>query len=94
LQRRRDFLLPALRDLGFVIGVEPQGAFYVYANSARFGDDAQRLSRDMLDKTGVVFTPGLDFGSHEAATHVRFAYTTTVARLEQAIERLARSLPY
>jgi aspartate/methionine/tyrosine aminotransferase len=47
----------------------------------------------MLDKTGVVFTPGLDFGSHHAATHVRFAYTTEVARLEQAVERLARHLP-
>jgi aspartate/methionine/tyrosine aminotransferase len=102
LQRRRDCLLPALRELGFVIGAEPQGAvigaepqgaFYVYADSARFGDDAQRLSRAMLDKTGVVFTPGLDFGSHQAATHVRFAYTTEVARLEQAVERLARHLP-
>lgn len=93
LQRRRDFLLPALRDLGFVIGVEPQGAFYVYANSSHFCDDAQRLSRAMLDQTGVVFTPGLDFGSHQAATHVRFAYTTEVARLEQAVARLARHLP-
>lgn len=92
LQRRRDFLLPALRELGFVIQAEPQGAFYVYAGSGRFGEDAQRLCLDMLDKTGVVFTPGIDFGSHQANTHVRFAYTTSVERLEQAVERLARHL--
>jgi aspartate/methionine/tyrosine aminotransferase len=46
----------------------------------------------MLDRTGVVFTPGIDFGSHQAQSHVRFAYTTGVARLEQAVERLARCL--
>ncbi|SEA93823.1 Aspartate/methionine/tyrosine aminotransferase [Thiothrix caldifontis] len=93
LQRRRDFLLPALRTLGFSVRAEPQGAFYIYAGSERFGDDAQRLCAAMLDKTGVVFTPGIDFGSNQATTHVRFAYTTSVARLEQAVERLAHSLP-
>ncbi|WMP17801.1 pyridoxal phosphate-dependent aminotransferase [Thiothrix lacustris] len=93
LQQRRDFLLPALRELGFAVRTEPQGAFYLYAGSERFGEDAQRLCRDMLDQTGVVFTPGIDFGSHQANSHVRFAYTTGVARLEQAVERLAHCLP-
>lgn len=93
LQRRRDFLLPALRELGFDVQVEPQGAFYVYAGMERFGNDAQQLCLEMLDKTGVVFTPGIDFGSHQAATHVRFAYTTSIDRLAEAMERLARHLP-
>ncbi|MDQ5769844.1 pyridoxal phosphate-dependent aminotransferase [Thiothrix subterranea] len=92
LQQRRDFLLPALRELGFSVLTEPQGAFYIYAGSERFGDDAQRLCANLLDKTGVVFTPGIDFGSHQATTHVRFAYTTPVARLAQAVERLERGL--
>lgn len=93
LQRRRNFLLPALSELGFSVRTEPQGAFYIYAGSERFGNDAQRLCLDMLDKTGVVFTPGVDFGKHQAHTHVRFAYTTNIERLEQAVERLARHLP-
>ncbi|QQZ30290.1 pyridoxal phosphate-dependent aminotransferase [Thiothrix subterranea] len=92
LQQRRDFLLPALQGLGFSVRAEPQGAFYIYAGSERFGDDAQRLCANLLDKTGVVFTPGIDFGSHQATTHVRFAYTTRVARLAQAVERLERGL--
>ena len=92
LQQRRDFLLPALRELGFEIQADPQGAFYIYANAARFGMDAQTLCREMLDKTGVTFTPGIDFGSHQADTHVRFAYTCNVVRLEQAVERLAKFL--
>ncbi len=92
LQQRRDFLLPALRELGFSVRVEPQGAFYIYAGMERFGNDAQVLCREMLDKTGVTFTPGIDFGSHQAETHVRFAYTCGVERLEQAVGRLAKYL--
>jgi len=92
LQQRRDFLLPALRELGFSVRAEPQGAFYIYAGSERFGDDAQGLCANLLDKTGVVFTPGIDFGSYQATTHVRFAYTTPVARLAEAVERLERGL--
>ncbi len=92
LQQRRDFLLPALQSLGFSVRAEPQGAFYIYAGSERFGDDAQALCARLLDKTGVVFTPGIDFGSHQATTHVRFAYTTPVARLAEAVERLELGL--
>lgn len=92
LQQRRNFLLPALHELGFSVYAEPQGAFYIYAGMERFGDDAQTLCREMLDKTGVTFTPGIDFGSYQAKTHVRFAYTCGVERLEQAIGRLAKYL--
>ena len=31
-EEQRNFLLPALRELGFEIPVDPQGAFYIYAN--------------------------------------------------------------
>lgn len=92
LQRRRDFLLPALRNLGFSVRTGPQGAFYIYAGMKRFGNDAQVLCQEMLGRTGVAFTPGIDFGSHQADTHVRFAYTCNVGRLEQAVERLAKCL--
>ncbi len=91
--RRRDFLLPALRELGFSIPSSPNGAFYIYAGAERFGDDAQRLSMEMLEQAGVAFTPGIDFGDNQPQTHVRFAYTTGMAELEQAVERLGRFLP-
>lgn len=91
--QRRDFLLPALRELGFSIAAEPQGAFYIYAGSAAFGDNGHQLSLDMLEQAGVAFTPGIDFGQFAANTHVRFAYTTSLPQLEQAVERLAKHLP-
>jgi len=82
---RRDFLVPALRELGFGIPVMPSGGFFVYA-------DSQAFCREVLEAVGVAITPGLDFGRHRAATHVRFAYTIEMAKLEDGIERLRRFL--
>jgi len=87
--RRRDFLLPALRELGFDISVEPQGAFYLYGNCRRFTQDSFTFTTDLLEKAGVAITPGVDFGRHQAAQHVRFAYTTSMQQLQLGVERIA-----
>ena len=92
LKERRDFLVPALRDLGFAIHSQPAGAFYIYADAARFTDDAQELCLQLLEQIGVAVTPGIDFGEFEASTKIRFAYTTDIQRLEQAVALLKRSL--
>jgi len=91
-RERRDFLLPALRQLGFDIPLTPQGAFYLYADCTRFTDDSQAFARDLLERTGVAITPGLDFGSHRAAGHVRFSYANTLDRLREAVSRLRNYL--
>lgn len=91
-QRRRDFLVPALRDLGFEVPVMPEGAFYIYAGCGRFTDDSLSFCQSLLDEAGVAVTPGLDFGDYQAATHVRFAYTTSMEQLEKGVRRLARFL--
>ncbi|GAB7528871.1 pyridoxal phosphate-dependent aminotransferase [Pseudomonas sp. 3A(2025)] len=91
-RQRRDYLLPALRELGFGIAVEPEGAFYLYADISAFGDDAFAFCRYFLEQEHVAFTPGLDFGRHKAGHHVRFSYTQSLPRLEQAVERIARGL--
>lgn len=89
---RRDYLLPALRELGFRIAVEPQGAFYLYADISALGGDAFAFCRHFLETEHVAFTPGIDFGRYQADQHVRFAYTQSLPRLQQAVERIARGL--
>lgn len=91
-RQRRDFLLPAVQELGFSVPCPPQGAFYIYADASRFTDDSQRFCLDLLEEHGVAVTPGVDFGHHRAAEHLRFSYTTGMDRLELAVERLARVL--
>jgi aspartate/methionine/tyrosine aminotransferase len=91
-RERRDYLLPALRALGFRIEVEPEGAFYLYADVSAFTDDAQAFCAHFLETEHVAFTPGLDFGHHRANEHVRLAYTQEVPRLEEAVRRIAHGL--
>jgi aspartate/methionine/tyrosine aminotransferase len=88
-RRRRDYLVPALRGLGFEVPQSPQGAFYVYAGCSRFTQDSFAFARDLLEEAGVAVTPGIDFGTHRAREHVRFAYTNAVERLEEGVRRIA-----
>jgi Aspartate/tyrosine/aromatic aminotransferase len=85
---RRDYLLSALRDLGFEIPVTPTGAFYLYAGCGRFTNDSYQFALKALEDVGVAITPGLDFGTHCAVTHIRFAYTTSLENLQEGIRRL------
>lgn len=91
-RERRDYLLPALRELGFEIPLVPQGAFYLYADCSRFTKDSQAFALELLEKTGVAITPGLDFGSHRAAQHVRFSYANTLENLQEGVSRLRNFL--
>jgi aspartate/methionine/tyrosine aminotransferase len=88
-RQRRDFLAPALEDIGFRITARPEGAFYLYCDCSALCDDSFLLARDLLEKVGVAATPGLDFGSNAPEKHIRFAYTTNVERLTEAVGRLA-----
>ncbi|PWT73323.1 MAG: pyridoxal phosphate-dependent aminotransferase [Proteobacteria bacterium] len=85
---QRDYLLPALQELGFEIPVKPEGAFYIYANCRRFTDDTYAFCWDVLEQAGVAITPGLDFGENDPRHHVRFSYPKPVAVLEEGMRRL------
>lgn len=87
-RERRDFLLPALRDLKFIIPIVPQGAFYLYADCSSFTDDSLAFTLDLLERAGVAITPGLDFGNYRAAQHVRFSYANTLENLREGVSRL------
>lgn len=91
-QQRRDYLLPALRELGFNIPVEPQGAFYLYADCSAFTDDSYAFVQQLLEQAGVAITPGKDFGDYRAEQHVRFAYTTSLEQLEEGVRRISNFL--
>ena len=80
--------MPALTALGFKIPVVPQGAFYIYADSSQIANDSFELSRRLLRQANVALTPGKDFGRAAPERHIRIAYTQTVARLAEAIERM------
>ena len=89
-RRRRDFLAPALERIGFRVTARPEGAFYLYCDCSALAADSFKLAVDLLEKAGVAATPGLDFGNNQPERHIRFAYTTDIGRLAEAVDRLAR----
>lgn len=92
-KQRRDFIVPALRAIGFDIPVFPDGAFYVYADGSRFLTreipDSHALALHILEQVGVSVVPGKDFGDHQPERWLRFTYANSMANLRSASERLA-----
>lgn len=93
-QRRRDYLVPALRALGFGVPVMPDGAFYVYADLDQVDHalraDSAAFSMAVLHDAHVAIVPGDDFGVAAPQRHVRFSYATRYERIEEAVARLQR----
>ncbi len=87
-RQRRDYLLPALSALGFKFHAAPQGAFYLYADCSDLTDDSFAFCRNLLETAGVAVTPGRDFGQNIAHQHIRFAYTTSLEKLEMGVDRI------
>lgn len=87
-KQRRDYLYQALIEIGFIVHVKPQGAFYIYADCSAFCDDSYEFACKVLQEKHVAFTPGIDFGEQAAQQNVRFAYTTNIENLKVGVQRL------
>ncbi|MDM8331793.1 aminotransferase class I/II-fold pyridoxal phosphate-dependent enzyme [Limosilactobacillus pontis] len=86
-QERRDFLVAALRKLGFEI-TTPNGAFYVFAKlPAKFGTDDVKFATDLAQKGKVAVIPGSYFGAGGQG-HLRISYAASLDNIKAAIERI------
>ncbi|AMD02445.1 pyridoxal phosphate-dependent aminotransferase [Halomonas chromatireducens] len=92
LGQRRDALLAGLARLGLAPSLPPQGAFYLWLDISRYSRDSQAFCRQLLEEENVAITPGIDFALTGGEHHVRIAFTTGIARLEEAVARLERFL--
>ncbi len=90
--RRRDRLADGLEALGFHVPLRPAGALYVYADVSVSGLDSAEFCWRLLEEYGVAATPGADFGDCAAAQFVRFAFTTSEDRIDEALQRLAAAM--
>ena len=90
--KRRNFLLPALKELGFEIPIDPAGAFYVYCGLPSGLEDCERFCRRLLESEFVAITPGTDFGYSRTDRMVRISYARDILELEEAVVRIERAL--
>ncbi len=91
-RERLDVLCAGLTAAGLV-APRPQAALYVWARLPAGETCAEAFARALLQTTGVAVAPGTFFGP-AGEGYVRLAATAPVARLQEAMERLALHPPY
>lgn len=89
--KRRKVMVDGLKKLGFKITVEPQGAFYVFANAKHFTKDSYHFAFDLLKKKKVGVTPGIDFGP-SGEGYIRFSYATDIPKIKEGLKRIGEYL--
>ena len=93
---RRDYLVPALNALGLTVPVEPDGAFYVWADcsahSAHLPGGSWNFVFELMQRAQVGVTPGRDFGRHEPERFLRVSYASSMEQLQQAMARIQQLL--
>ena len=88
--------MPALNRLGLRVPVLPDGAFYAWADCSAHADMAGGGSWDfcfdLMQRAHVAITPGRDFGRADTARFMRLSYASSMAHLQEAVQRIERAL--
>ncbi|MBI4400543.1 MAG: LL-diaminopimelate aminotransferase [Nitrospirae bacterium] len=84
-QERRDVLVPGLKQLGLEVDL-PRAAFYVWIATPK-GYTSTSFTAHLLEKAGIVTTPGNGFGE-AGEGYIRMTLTTSKERLVEAVERI------
>lgn len=86
--KNREVLLNELPAAGLDDLAPADGAFYIYADVARFTNDSVDFSRRMLDEIGIAATPGVDFDPARGHRSLRFSFAGATADMVEATARL------
>lgn len=89
-KKRRDYLVPALNDLGLKT-VMPKGAFYIFSDIRSTGLSDEDFALKLLKEFGVAVVPGSAFGACGVG-FVRMSYATSLEKIKLAVERIGKML--
>ena len=88
-QARRDALCGGLRSIGWNVP-DSHGSMFVWAPLPTDYTDSMAFCLELIDKAGVICTPGFSFGP-SGEGYVRFALTLPVERIHEAVASIAVS---
>lgn len=88
-QRRRDALCGGLREIGWQME-DSEGTMFAWAKIPQGYEEDVEFVMTLLERTGVLCTPGSSFGSLGKG-HVRFALTLSVETIREAVEAIRES---
>lgn len=89
-QERRDALVDGLNAMGWATR-KPKATFYVWTRIPRPYKSSIEFAKLVLDKAGIVITPGVGFGN-SGEGYVRMALTVSRERMQEAVERLKKQV--
>lgn len=84
-QERRDTIIPGLKKLGLEVDAPP-AAFYIWVTVPK-GYTSTSFTAHLLEKAGIVTTPGNGFGA-PGEGYIRMTVCTSKERLAEAVERI------
>ena len=84
-EKRMDSMIPALKEMG-IEAKKPEATFYIWAPTPG-GMDSFQFTKDMLDKCGIIVSPGIGFGEYGEG-FFRISLTQPENRIEEAVKRM------
>lgn len=88
--RRRNYVIKAIREMPLLSCNRPQGAFYVFVDVAKTGMNGEQFV-DFMIQHGVGLVPGTAFGK-SAENQVRLSYAASMEELEECMRRIRSAL--
>jgi len=82
---RRDLMIAGLRTLG-IDATPPEATFYIWT-PVPDGYTSLSFSAMILEKIGIVATPGVGFGEYGEG-YVRFSLTSSTEQIAEAVDRM------
>ena len=88
-QERRDALCNGLREIGWDLP-NGKGTMFVWARIPGGRTDSMAFCMELMEKAGVIVTPGASFGPHGEG-YVRFALVLPPDKIREVVEAIRRS---
>ncbi|MDO4977321.1 MAG: aminotransferase class I/II-fold pyridoxal phosphate-dependent enzyme [Eubacteriales bacterium] len=88
-QKRRDALCEGLTEIGWKVP-KSEGTMFAWGRIPEGYDSSEAFVMDLLEKTGVICTPGSSFGSLGEG-YVRFALVLPPETIKEAVEAIRLS---
>lgn len=83
-EKKRDFALRFLNEMGIKVNYTPDAAFYILCNFEDYCENSLDLCKDLLDKVGLAVAPGIDFGENYKK-YVRISYAGSMEELQKGL---------
>ena len=89
--QRRNIIVSALKQIGGIVCPVPEGGFYAFPEFPENWGDSTRLSDLLLKDSGIIVTPGSDYGTC-ARHHLRISFATSQEIIQEGLSRLQHAL--